>query len=55
MREESHRLLSRFLSLFDDDDDDDFYFYFYFYDDDDDERRNFAPRGEECCSLFYDA
>ena len=54
MREESHRLLSRFLSLFDDDDDDDFYFYFYFYDDDDDERRNFA-RGEECCSLFYDA
>ena len=54
MREESHRLLSRFLSLFDDDDDDDFYFYFYFYDDDDDERRNFT-RGEECCSLFYDA
>ena len=53
MREESHRLLSRFLSLFDDDDDD-FYFYFYFYDDDDDERRNFA-RGEECCYLFYDA
>ena len=51
MREESHRLLSRFLSLFDDDDDD-FYFYFYFYDDD--ERRNFA-RGEECCYLFYDA
>ena len=52
MREESHCLLSRFLSLFDDDDDD-FYFYFYFYDDDD-ERRNFA-RGEECCYLFYDA
>jgi hypothetical protein len=42
MREESHDLLSRFLSLFDDDDDD-------FYD----ERRNFA-RGEECCSLFCD-
>ena len=41
MREESHDLLSRFLSLFDEDDD--------FYD----ERRNFAC-GEECCSFFCD-